>query len=118
MKTYLVALFGLALLIFAGCEDDDSFPHRPPEGKGSLVVDNRTYVDVRVYLNGYLFYEVDDYDYEIADLEPGVYRVVVDERGGEHSYRDDIDIIANKLTILQIKDFEDSSTFRTRIYFD
>ena len=117
-KIGLLGVFILASIILSGCEDDDSFPHKPPAGMGSLVVDNRITADVKVYLNGYLLYEVDSYDYEVADLEPGLYRVVIDEKKGDHSDRMDVDIIEGKLTVIQIKGYLDSYSFDTRIYFD
>jgi hypothetical protein len=117
MKTYLPMFCVLLLVAFTGCDDDD-FSHDPPEGQGSLVIDNETYVDVKVYLDGYLLYKVDSYDDKTTDLDPGTYRVVIDEKGGDHSYRDDIDIIEGKLTVIEIEGYDDYSTFMTRVYFD
>ncbi len=118
MKTNLSILFCFALFLLTGCDDEDSFPHRSPDGMGSLVVDNHTYADLKVYLDGYLLYEVDDYDYEIADLNPGVYRIVIYDKDGYHSFREDIDIILGKLTVIRIEGFYNSTTFETKVYFN
>ncbi|MBI3985654.1 MAG: hypothetical protein HY343_01935 [Lentisphaerae bacterium] len=97
-----LALMGLALLCLAGCEEDD-FDHQPPAGQGSLIVDNNTYDDIRIYLNGYDTNSVSDYSRRTFDLAPGVYRVVLDQRSGDRTYRDDVDVLVGELTILDVR---------------
>ena len=107
---------GLISLCMTGCESD-SFSHKPPEGMGSLIVDNQTGDRLEVYVNGIETNRVSAYDYEASDLEPGVYRVVVQERHGSRSYRNDVDILDDKLTVMQVR-WSSSYSYSVRIYFD
>ncbi len=100
----------------AGCEDD-SFPHTPPDGQGSLIVDNRTGDRLEVFINGVESTRVDNYDYEAYDLDPGVCRVVLQERHGSRSYREDVDILEGRQTVMRVRWF-DSYSYEVDIYFD
>ncbi|MDD4869756.1 MAG: hypothetical protein PHR77_04285 [Kiritimatiellae bacterium] len=93
----------LMALVFAGCDDNDSYyDHVPPAGQGSLVVDNGTGDDISVYIDGVRMTGVDDGDAGIIDLAPGVYRLVLDSDHSERSYRADMDILQNRLTIMEV----------------
>lgn len=99
-RTGLMAVL-LSALLFTACEDDD-YDHDPPEGQGSLIIDNRTFNDIYVYLNGDEQVRA-PYDGERTyDLDPGVYRLVLDERGGDRFYSEDIDILEDRLTVLKV----------------
>lgn len=111
----ILAAAGLAAMA-AGCEDD-SFPHTPPDGQGSLIVDNRTGDRLEVFINGAESNRVDNYDYEAYDLDPGVCRVVLQERHGSRSYREDVDILEGRQTIMRVRWF-DSYSYEVDIYFD
>jgi hypothetical protein len=88
-------------LFTTGCEDDD-YDHIPPLGFGTLIIDNDTSDDIEIYLDGTRMREVKDYDDRYTDLEPGVYRLVLADEDGDRSFRDEIDILANRLTIVHV----------------
>lgn len=97
--------------------DDGSFDHDPPEGKGSIIVDNNTGTDTAVYLDGSLAGHADSGDSTIFDLEPGEYRLVLDEVDGTRNYRDDIDVLEGRLTILDVLP-DAASIFRYYVTID
>jgi hypothetical protein len=106
------------VLGLSSCDDRDRFDHTPPSGQGSMIVDNLTADDLLVYVNGRSVFTVDDYDHELVDLNPGVYRVVVDERHGFHSYYGDLDILEGQLTVIEVKGYSSADDYDVRIYFD
>lgn len=106
------------VLSLQGCDDGDRFDHTPPAGQGSLVVDNTTADGLNVYQNGYKIYSVSAYDHELVDTNPGVYRVVIDERNGYHSFRGDIDIVEGQLTVIEVLREYSSDLYEVNVYFD
>ena len=90
-----------ASLALTGCEDDDDFDHRPPEGQGAIVVDNEGYRDLHVYIDGAYQGEVRDGHATAFDRRPGVYRVVLDESGSDRGFSADVDVLVGRLTILE-----------------
>lgn len=96
-----VALGG-AVLVFGGCGSDDHFHHDPPPGAGSIIVDNRTSDDIKVYVDGYYAVTVDSYDYEWSDQDPGEYRVVLEQKSGDRTFRDDVDVIEGKRMVMEV----------------
>jgi hypothetical protein len=92
------------LLLLTGCEyEEDYLDHVPPAGKGSLVVENNTAHDIDLFLNGEFATTVGDYRDRIIDFQPGVHRLVMDEDGGDTTFRSDIDILEGRLTILRVR---------------
>lgn len=83
-----------------------------------MLVDNITADDLNVYVNGRSVFTVSDYDHELIDLNPGVYRVVVDEKGGYHSYYGDLDILEGQLTIIEVRGYYSADSYDVRLYFD
>lgn len=83
-----------------------------------MIVDNSTADDLLVYVNGRSVFTVSDYDHELVDLDPGVYRVVIDEKGGYHSYYGDLDILEGQLTVIEVKGYYSADDYDVRIYFD
>ena len=109
-------------LFLAGCDwDDDDIDHNPPEGQGALIVDNNTASDIRVFINGERRGTSGEFDNSPFDLEPGVYRVVLDEKNGDGDFSGEIDIVAGQLTVLDVtfdNDFFDfSSDFDVEVFF-
>lgn len=118
MKTIAVSL----LLAFAltGCDwdkDNDSH-HKVPDGKGSLIVDNNTADDIAIYIDGSRVKNMGDYRDEAFDLEPGTHRVVLDQRGGDRSFRDDIDILEGKRTTLDVSAKVFDNDYDVVVFFD
>ncbi|MCF7838020.1 MAG: hypothetical protein K9N49_05270 [Candidatus Marinimicrobia bacterium] len=116
---------GVLLLVLlsgaVGCEDDDDRYPEPPAGQGLLIVDNATSDRLRVYLDGQLEpVTVRRNRWQDYPLDPGVYRLVLnDDDDLGRSYRDDIDILAGRRTILFV-DGPDlySRRYRVSLRFD
>lgn len=112
----MVALLGLALV--TGCDDDD-FDRTPPAGQGSLVVDNRSYDRIDVYIDGARMESVGSGKHRYYDLDPGTYRVVLNNEDSRRSYAEDVDILINRRTILDVTTaVNDYRRFDVYTYFD
>ena len=109
-----------ALLVVVGCEDDDDlYDHRPPEGSGALIVNNNTTDDFDLFVDGAFVTEVKDGRERILDYEPGIYRVVLDPDDGFGSFREDVDVLEGRLTILHVEeDFSLSRNYRVFVEID
>jgi hypothetical protein len=115
----LMALMALsAALGFAGCEDDNHDDHDPAPGKGALVLDNRSGTDIALYVDGQRVADVDAYDDKALDFEPGIRRVVLDERGGHGNWRGDVDVVEGRRTILDVTSRVNDSEYDVEIFFD
>jgi hypothetical protein len=97
-------------------DDEDLFDRRPPAGQGSMIIDNNTTSDIHVFINGESLPDTRDGKARAYDLNPGVYRVVLDQQGGDQTYRDDIDIIEGRNTILDVA-FGPGSEYDVIIFF-
>lgn len=94
----------LCAIGLTGCDWDDDRDHVPPDGFGALFVDNNTSRDLRVYVDGEEKGKVNDYSDRPFDLKPGVYRVVLDQSDSNRNWRDTVDIIEGRLTVLDVAD--------------
>ncbi len=103
VRTVSLAALGAALLLLCGCEDQTRFDHKPPPGQGSLVVDNRTFDDLSVFLDGRPQPEARSRNDRIYDLAPGTYRLVMDQQGGDRYHARDIDIVQGRLTVAEVR---------------
>lgn len=110
----------LALAGGTGCDESEGdFDFVPSAGKGALIVENNTSSDINLYLNGISRGEVDDDSYLPVEAGPGVYRVVLDEDGGDRQYGADIDILEGRQTILRVYiQTGDYTEYRVRIEFE
>lgn len=123
MKTlFRWMILPLVALGVAGCDydNDNDDDYEPPAGRGALLVDNNTSDEIRVYVDGEQRGRVDDYSDRPFDLEPGVHRVVLDQVNGDRNFRDDVDIIEGRLTVLDVQtdfDFGDDD-YDVEIFFD
>lgn len=89
-------------LCAAGCESDDLPDHEPPPGQGSLIVDNRTFYRLDVYLDGQKQGSVDDFDDRVFDLDPGVHRLVLEpDRDDMDAVAADVDLLEGRRTVAQ-----------------
>lgn len=103
MKFVRCAAMAVAILSAAGCDwEASTTDHDPKPGKGAIVIENNTGSKINVYIDGRSFGQAGDFDEKAIDLNPGVYRVVLDESGGSRTYRDDVDVILGKNTILDV----------------
>ena len=94
------------VLALSGCDlsaDDDDYDHRPPSGMGSLIIDNHTDDDISVYVDGVETNKAPEDDWKAYDLSPGQYRIVLEQRGGDHSFSGDIDVLEGRQTILDVE---------------
>ncbi len=108
----------LAAGLVAGC-DDSEFDRDPPEGQGSMIVDNYTGDRVRVYIDGERADSVGEGDHRYYDLDPGVYRVALDGDDTDRSWAGDVDVLENRRTVLEVRGYSgDYHEFDVRIYFD
>ena len=116
----LPALMLVSLMALTGCDDDDDdYDHNPPAGQGSMIVDNNTGDNISVYINGRRVNDAKEDEARAYDLEPGVYRVVLEQQGGDRQFRDDVDILIGRLTILDVfTDSMDIEKYDVRILFD
>lgn len=105
----LALVAAMLLAVLSGCEEDSYRDHNPPAGQGSIVVDNNTGIEFDVFIDGSPAGSVGDWSERILDREPGVYRFVLTEDDGGGSFRDDIDVLDGRLTILHVED--DGSRF-------
>ncbi len=109
----------VVMLGLTGCEwDDDPTDHDVPPGKGLIVVDNNTGDDIAVYIDGVRQGEVDAYEDEAYSAEPGLRRVVLDQRSGTRSYRDDIDVVEGKRSIMDVTARAGDQEYDVAVYFD
>ncbi len=119
MRIGLLAVVLVGSLLIVGCLDDDRIDRKPPRDQGSIVVDNRTSSDMDVYINGEKKDRVRSRRWRAYDYEPGVYRVVLDERHGDRNYRGDVDVLDRRLSILEItNDFIRRDRYSVFVYFD
>lgn len=94
---------GMALLA-TGCDVEDRYDtYDPPEGRGMAVVDNGTGSSFRVYFNGHR----QDRDARRGrttgyDLDPGGYRLVLEEINGYRNVRMDLDILEDRNTVILV----------------
>lgn len=104
MKTGVLAVCTLMLSLFCvSCEnDDDDYDHDIPAGMGTLVIDNRTYSDIYVYISGREQEKVESDDYEFYDREPGTYRVALEEKRGDRTWFGDADVMEGKKTVMKV----------------
>lgn len=112
-----VGLLAVAMLTASSCNNDDHFDDPPPSGQGSIIIDNNTSDDISVFIDGVSFPEAKDGKNRTYDLDPGVYRVVLDQQGGDHTYRDDIDVIESRNTVLDVA-FGDGANYDVIVFFE
>ena len=116
-QAVFVILLTAGIIILAGCEDNDH-SHKPPADQGSIIVDNQSLDIIHVYIDGYYTNDVGDYDYEAYDRLPGLYRVVLDQKGGSRSYSHDVDVLEGKLTVLEVWINEVDRRYNIRVYYE
>ncbi len=117
VRAAAAALLAVTLLALAcSCDSSDSERHDPPPGAGALVIDNVTGEDLNVFLDGQSTNRVRSGSTRAYDLTPGVYRLVLDGRHSDRWFRDDIDILEGRLTILDVYiDNQDRSRFQVLV---
>ncbi|MFH0909587.1 MAG: hypothetical protein V1929_12575 [bacterium] len=120
MFAFVVVATTLALGT-TGCDynDDNNNDHEPPPGQGSLIIYNNTVDDIAVFIDGIRVDDVGDYNDRAYDLETGVHRVILDQRGGDRTFADDVDILADRRTIMDVAtDPVDTLDYDVVIFFD
>ena len=104
--------------LLAGC-DDTRFDREPPEGMGTLVMDNYTGDRLLVYIDGQQRDNTSAGDYRYYDLLPGVHRVVLDGDDTDRTWAGDVDILEGRRTVLEVRsetfDYDD---YDIQIYLD
>lgn len=120
LRTGVLLAASLAWVTGCNLDKDNDRDHEPPAGQGALLVDNNSGDDIKVYVDGELLGTVGDYSDRAFDMAPGSYRVVLDEDHGSRDYRDDVDILENRLTVLDVQvNFDDfSADYDVEVFFD
>lgn len=87
-----------------GCADEDEYDtdYMPPGDQGALTVNNRTFTDLTVYVDGERARFVDDESQENLDLSPGTHRIVLIEEEGDRSYEAEVEILEDRLLVLDV----------------
>jgi hypothetical protein len=101
-RKFLSISLAASLLFMAGCDDDDDYDHSPPDGQGSIIIDNNGPDDLHVYIDGIYVDDVRDGHWKAFDHAPGVSRVVLDESGSDRTFRGDVDVLGGQLTVLYV----------------
>lgn len=120
MMKIINCLFALGLaLALCGCEDNDNINHTPAAGMGALGIDNETSSDLDVFIDGTKYPQVNDWSTEAWDLQPGVYRMVLNDRDGDRSYSSDIDILIDNVTEVTVtSSLTDYNSFVIDIHYE
>lgn len=112
-----IPIFAMALLLTPGCEDEE-FDHDPPEGKGTLYIVNNTGDGMDVFINGSRVEGVGSGRKRYYDLDPGVYRIVLDADDSPRSWSGDVDVLRDRKTIMEVGlDSSDYRRFDVFIYY-
>jgi hypothetical protein len=101
-RTMAAVATGCLLAVAVGCSDQVVNNEVSPEGKGTLVLDNLTADTVNVFVGGVQTSIVEAVSESVVYLAPGLYRVVLDQENGARNYRDDVDVLLGRQTILHI----------------
>jgi hypothetical protein len=101
-RTMAAVATGCLLAVAVGCSDQVVNNEVSPEGKGTLVLDNLTADTVNVFVGGVQTSIVEAVSESVVYLTPGLYRVVLDQENGARNYRDDVDVLLGRQTILHI----------------
>jgi hypothetical protein len=110
------------LFVFAttGCDTEEGYlDHNPPDGQGSLIIDNHTGDDIAVFVDGSQTATVNDSSDRILDMVPGAYRLVLVEKDdGDRSYSSDVDVLEGRLTILDVWSSGDPDEYSVETSFE
>jgi len=109
----------VALLVSAGCHDDRRFErHAPQPGQGALLVDNGAPHHLRVYIDSER-QEQDARRNRITayDLAPGLVRLVLEERRTGRNARLDVDILADRNTVVIVDEDLNLPWLVVRVFF-
>ena len=108
----------VVLVALTGCHDDTP-SHKPPEGQGAIYIYNNTASDINVFINGERQPDrVKAYKKRAFDRDPGVYRLILDQHSGDRTFRDDVDVLEGRLTIVDVfSDSFDPTAYDVVVFF-
>lgn len=101
-----LAAFALAAALAAGFAcgcDDDEHDHDLPAGMGAICVDNETGNRLRIYVDGAEVESVSAWKQRYLDLNPGLYRVVLDDDDAQRTWGGDVDVLEGRLTVIEAR---------------
>jgi hypothetical protein len=111
---FVIGVF-LVAGIFTGCETDDGSEdyedHVPADGMGSLVIYNRSAIEIEGYMEGSYITNVESWDWVVQDYDLGTYTVVILQEDGTKSYTADVEILEGVLTVLTLSYGGSSSSY-------
>lgn len=116
-RALLLTASAVLLMGASDCTDDDDVDYDPPAGFGALGVDNNSDTDLDVYIDGTPRLTVDEGRRRSLDLAPGDYRVVLEERGGNRSFSGNVDILLDRITVMDITSGY-GTDFDVYVYFE
>ncbi len=88
--------------MWVGCEEKD-YDHTPPPDQGAIILENLTGDSLDVFVDGQSSGRLGEYDELAIDLDPGVHRVVLDQRHGVRYGTWDVDVVKGRLTVVRIR---------------
>lgn len=99
-----LGLLSVALAItVAACDHGEGDDVNPSAGHGALVVENNSASDFDFYVDGSYANKVEAGDVDSTELEPGVVRVFLRQRNGDHEgFGDDVDILSGRRSVVRI----------------
>ena len=114
----LAAALAAVVLTAGGC-DDDRYDHKPPQGMGTLYVENETGDRVRVYLDGEEQDSVGSWKRRHYDLKPGTWRLALDGSRVARTWVGDVDVLEGRRTVAEVRTrSENVYAFDVRYFFD
>lgn len=117
LSLLVIPLLALSVVFAPGCEDEE-FDHDPPAGQGTLYVVNNTGDGMSVFINGSRVEGVGSGRKRYYDLQPGVYRIVLDADDSPRSWSGDVDVLRDRKTIMDVGlDSSDYRRFDVFIYY-
>ena len=110
MSRWMLWILTVMVACLMGCDDnhdddDDARKGRnymPPEGQGAIIVENETFSDWNVQINGQRIGRVASFSFLIMDEAPGSYRVHLDQHSGSEEEDALVGVQAGALSVVQI----------------
>lgn len=116
-KALIASMLLLITAFVCGCEDGEPPDHNPAAGLGAIIVDNKTFEDLDLFIEGEFTLKIKDGKDRALDLPPGIYRVILDGGNEIGSYRESIDVLEGRNTILDTGT-DSSGDIDVDVFFD
>ena len=106
MKWWKFMLMGMVLVAtVTGCQWSSNDKHKPPEGMGSIIINNNTTGKFNVTIEGIVTASSAEANNSMPyDLNPGTYNVTLKQNSGFRSYSGAVSVQLGRLTIMDVTD--------------